>query len=259
MQDETCLTRGCRLVVKVVVITIFILLTLGLISLISLEFRVSYLKKRSNDELIITVQALHGWLVYKFEVPSIHWSNQGWIPFWHLVTELENRWGEPIAEETLRIESSKLRRFWPVLKYFLPKYWEVFRLLHEFFGGVKLTHLRWITEFGSDDPAETGLTTGCLWALKGWIWANLRRSVMVNVRRPVFIVRPMFQSPRFNLDFDCIFKVRLGHIIITGIKGVWLTHELGFWKSVHKGVNSDDRTPNRNPDEDCNGKHQGDG
>lgn len=237
------MTRGGGKMIKMAVAVIFLLLTLGIIFIINLEFRVSYLKKGEDDELIIIVRALAGRVSYKFEVPAIRWGNEGLVPFLHLVTELENRRGKPIVQERITLKPGKLRQIWRAAIDFLPKYWKASRFLHRVFGRVKLSRLHWVTEFGTGDAADTGLAAGLLWVLKGWIWTNVHHSVTVLERRPELMVKPLFQNKQLNLDFDCIFTVSIGHIIITGIKAAWLARELGVMRSVRKGVISDGRTP----------------
>ncbi len=82
----------------------------------------------------------------------------------------------------------------------------------------------WNTEVGNHNPAVTGIGTGLLWNIKSQIVGFLSHSIQFTKEHPPRIfVAPNFEKPQFYVQLDCIFTIKLGHIIKAGI-------EMGFTK-----------------------------
>lgn len=95
------------------------------------------------------------------------------------------------------------QRYWPGVDY----------LLHR----TQCRRFEWRTNIGFGDAAVTGWVSGILWMLKPLLLGKLSSLVSLT-KRPVVMVQPEFNEKRFDTDFDCIFEVRMGHIMVTGIK-----------------------------------------
>jgi hypothetical protein len=76
----------------------------------------------------------------------------------------------------------------------------------------------WRTCFGLKDPAITGVTTGILWSIKGGIYSFLKQSTK-QIVKPDLEVRPDFnQVNKLKIEFKSIFTLRLGNVIIKGLR-----------------------------------------
>lgn len=116
----------------------------------------------------------------------------------------------------------------------------------------RFTRLRWSTCVGLDDAAGTALTAGLLWAAKGMLLSWLDRNYRLP-RAMKIDVRPSFAGLRLDTALDCIFQLRLGHIILASLRGF-------FVDKLGRGVPShDERPPDRGPDEDGHAEYQRDG
>jgi len=87
-----------------------------------------------------------------------------------------------------------------------------------FFKTINCQEVFWSTELGLEDAALTAIGTGFLWNIKNKVYKNLRKNVRLRAEPPYFLVKPIFGKMCVNTNFKCIFDIRLGHIIITGIK-----------------------------------------
>jgi len=76
----------------------------------------------------------------------------------------------------------------------------------------------WDTTVGLKDYAATGIATGLLWALKGYIIGCLSRWLRILPPGPRFRVVPKFGKTDFEISLDCILETRLGHIMIQLMK-----------------------------------------
>ena len=94
------------------------------------------------------------------------------------------------------------------------RYWPFFRYL---LNRTQCRKLHWRTKIGFADAALTGWITGALWTIKSMLVGKIF-SLVSPPQCPVVMVQPEFNEKQFALDFDCIFEVRMGHIMVTGIK-----------------------------------------
>lgn len=77
----------------------------------------------------------------------------------------------------------------------------------------------WRTEIGTGDAASTGALAGGLWAVKGGIVGALAKN-HVFLRAPRLSVIPDYNRPRFSLEMRCIFRFRLGDIIVAALQSL---------------------------------------
>lgn len=105
----------------------------------------------------------------------------------------------------------------------LRKVYKKIRKINErFYKNITCQEIFWSTEFGFHDAALTAITAGCLWNLKNRLYINLRQNVQLKNNLPQIEIKPVFNMTCFNTNLKCIFKVRFGHIIIAGIRILFL-------------------------------------
>ena len=66
------------------------------------------------------------------------------------------------------------------------------------------------------DAAVTGVISGILWAIKGQLITLLRNNMCC--KQTNLTVVPYFNKQVFKTTLHCIIKVKIGYIIIAGIK-----------------------------------------
>jgi len=92
---------------------------------------------------------------------------------------------------------------------------EYFSLLNRVLRYMVVKRVDWRTSLGLDDAMNTALSSGGLWALKGIIISVL--SSKSSIEDLILDVQPDYANIGLGSRFECIFKLRLVHIIIIGI------------------------------------------
>jgi len=64
------------------------------------------------------------------------------------------------------------------------------------------------------------MAAGAFWTMLGFGISRLYQQVTVEARCPALIVVPQFKKEGFLCDIQCIFHLRIGHIIFVGIKAL---------------------------------------
>ena len=110
----------------------------------------------------------------------------------------------------------------------------VFRVLFEGMRyKIEIPLIRIKLDFGTGNPAHTGMMFGGIWGAVGTVYPAARR--YFDVAYPVMEVTPDFNGSRFDLEVKSIIKVRPAHIINALLKReVWAAVTY-FYKNIIKG------------------------
>jgi len=201
-------------------ILIYVLLTalfLLLISLIPLKVYVRYLKQNHDDELIIKVY-LFKWTGVILKLPVIKLEQYLPKPALKIEGEVEDINNTlPLVEKGEEVYLPALNKMLGVLKK-VKENIEIFKpsILY-LLSKIRFKDFKWKTKFGIGDPALTGLLVGTAWSIKNIVFLILSKYVHVNNFKPDFCVTPYFKAKGFSSDISCIFDIRIGHIMITGL------------------------------------------
>lgn len=84
---------------------------------------------------------------------------------------------------------------------------------------TRVKKLEWCSEFGLADAACTGVAAGLAWSLKSAVLTAVSAYTHLETV-PRIRVRPNFQKAFLHTLFDCIFEIRIGHIMIAGLKAI---------------------------------------
>lgn len=83
----------------------------------------------------------------------------------------------------------------------------------------RFTRFVWFSTLGLSDPALTGVLYGLAWDLKGMIMGLLQSGHKFSCQ-PRIKLTPSFLHSGLDTLLDCIFKIKLGHIILAGFHGI---------------------------------------
>ncbi|HBF36191.1 MAG TPA: hypothetical protein DDW50_02600 [Firmicutes bacterium] len=190
------------------------------------QFRISYQKIAWDDTLVLEMSFLHGLLKRRRLVSLLQLTPKGikkqqknsgrWFFFRRI---LRQKMTTPYQGN-----SSNWRGFFQryqqyglgmtMLTYFLPaKYHRWLFVVEDLEHRGHFTKFTWITRIGTGNPVSTATIYGVLWGVKSSLLSYLYRKEKL-VGTPDIQVIPDFQTTRLDLNFDCIFKVKLGYIII---------------------------------------------
>ncbi len=189
---------------------------------IKVRFDIFFVRKGSNDHLRAEVSLFRGLIRYKAEMPVAEIDINRFKPLVKLETDAEGV-SPPVGEKekVLKFPLSELLQHLPKYIKLGIKYLKRYRkALKSLLKSVRFRHLSWKTEIGLGDPANTGIATGFLWAAKGLIYGIVSRNVGKVDSPPIISVLPCYHNPCLRLEFHCIFDLRIGNIIIAGLKFV---------------------------------------
>ncbi|MFZ3101921.1 MAG: DUF2953 domain-containing protein [Desulfitobacteriaceae bacterium] len=193
-----------------------ICLLISLVIKAVVDFR--YTRSDEQDHLVISIKALYGLWKFSIILPTFQLN---WAEGPLLEVDQKTKSG------TGSIHKAKHRvrfRFWRAGFFLrlLPKtpgiLSELQKVNLKFNRGIHCTFLRCHCEIGFRDPVQTALVVGSLWAILGTSLARFYRQVTMDTDHPQVQIIPQFQKPGISCEIHCIFKLRLGHIIITGLK-----------------------------------------
>ncbi len=99
-------------------------------------------------------------------------------------------------------------------------------------------YIKWHTELGAGDAAITAIAVGLLYGIKGNILSFLFKPENADIS-----VKPNYSKPIFEIDFNCIIKIKIANIIIAGIKlgKIFLTYFFKRRSEINNGRTSDSR------------------
>ncbi|WIF94731.1 DUF2953 domain-containing protein [Caminicella sporogenes] len=192
-----------------------IILLLILIIMSNIDINIKFLKDNKNDEIVITAKLFYGIYKYKKEIPLIDIDIENRDVKLEINEESEDTMTTGIISEKnekLSIQDilNKIKEIKKIIrKYHMPidylikkSYWQ---------------YLYWNTEVGLNDPAFTGFFTGLIYILKTNIFSFLF-SKNICFKELDLKAIPNFKSSKVKTSINCIFSIKMGYIIIAGLK-----------------------------------------
>jgi len=207
------------------------LLPICLLFFLPVQFRLYYKRVAEDDHLLFEMKFLGGLLKRRWEVSLIQLVMNGI----KRKVNKQGRWFgfnvETSSEEMNPLFGNNSSRGWgeffhryshfglgmTLLTYFLPaKYQNWLLVAGRLEKRGKFHRLEWVTALGTGDAALDAVCYGFAWAVKATFVASLGQQYGF-AKPPRISVVPDFQRARFDTVFDCIFRVKLGYIIIAAL------------------------------------------
>lgn len=223
---------------KPVIFVILVNIALTILLIIqNVSIILDYRRENNIDRLVLSVYMLRGLIKYRFDAPFIQFGHSGFK-----IRSLKKRERQKRA--------GKQKRFYSYLEVF-KKLKEGYKTSKHIFGyiarKIKIIEMDINIDIGADNASQTGIITGMIWAVIG-----ILNSILIDNSRKCkkkIIVTPDFMEKRFKMTVYCIFKVRIVHIIVVGLK------LLKQFIKIRTGGDRNVPTPNRRFNEDSNGKY----
>lgn len=190
-----------------------------------IRFEVGYRRDGTDDHLKVEMSMLGRLIRYKTEVPVVELDKFFLEPIIKVEADIENVVNDPIEDKgmVIKIPVIQLIRKLPVfIKQGLHRLARYKTVLYGLLKTIRCHQLKWTTHIGLEDPADTGLAIGLIWSVKGFFYRVFRSNVGKMENNPELLVIPCFNTNCIRLDFHCIFDMRIGHIIIAGLRFVKL-------------------------------------
>ncbi|NLO20829.1 MAG: DUF2953 domain-containing protein [Syntrophomonadaceae bacterium] len=167
-----------------------LLLLLLLFLIILIEFQLQVVYDQDQSQIRIT------WQFLRF-IQGQHSIATQWMKY------ILSR---PTGHSSSKLEFAQslhaLKRFYKYLKY------------------ISIYELKWYTVIGTGDAMYTALGCGSMWSLKGMLIARITK---VGMSQNIAInIQPDFEKQRIYSELNCIFKLRMVHIMLIGFNIIWL-------------------------------------
>ncbi|MDT3700421.1 MAG: DUF2953 domain-containing protein [Thermincola sp.] len=206
-----------------------LLLAVGFVCMlfVRVRFEVAYQRRGENDHLKVEMTALWGLIRYKTEVPIIDLDQYFLKPFLKFEADIETIVSHPIDEAGMIVKVPVLlilRKLPIYIKNGINYFNRYQTALRRFCKAIRCHRLTWTTMIGLGDPAYTGMVSGTVWTLKGYVYRAFRNNIGDMLKQPEFSVIPCFNDTCLKLDFNCIFDMRIGHIILAGLQIIKLRY-----------------------------------
>jgi hypothetical protein len=207
------------------IVSLSLLALFVLVMFSNIKVRVRYVREGENDELDTNISAVFGLVQLKYKVPTI--ELKPWLRGIRVdVSKKESSDLLPTLDftrEEMQMFAARIRTLIAHMRDY--KAWLAGALQH-----VHIVQFRWETRFGLTDAPETGIASGVVWSLKSMVVGLMSRWVTLD-ERPVMMVTPLFQNPKFRTDVLVRTKVRVFRVLaIGGMLMFRVLRKDGGWK-----------------------------
>lgn len=181
-----------------------------------------YRRQEEKDHVDLKISALKGIWQFKMSIPTI---NLAWEEGPQIETQEEAQ--APSGEkrkgmQKLRVKYFRGEFFYQLIPNIPGLLIQFNRIKKKFYKGIICKEYSWEVEYGHENPAQTAIVAGGFWSMLGYSLARMYNTVTMEVSQPRIMVKPMFNNPGFSTDLHCIFKVRIGHIMVVGLEFLWI-------------------------------------
>lgn len=220
-------------------LVIFILAFLILIIYILINSRVNisleYVRKGWTDYAVFSVCALGGLIKYKYQVSVVDVSKDG-IKFFRVKKEKKGK-EEAQKKEKKKTGFDELYKKFVHLKEKYESYKHTIDRIRKYLKcKIKLEEFDFFFLLGTGDAYYTAILSGIVWALTGIISSSVFRNQ--ELKKQHVDVKTDFSRKRFNVNLNCIFSIKLVHIIVVGfiILSYYLKRRWFNWQSIRYKV-----------------------
>ncbi len=113
------------------------------------------------------------------------------------------------------------------------------KLLGKMRHKIHITNLFVKLEYGTNNPAATGIIYGSAWGLVGTAYPILTR--YFHIVYPTLDITPDFYGERFDIEVRSIIKVRAAHIIRAALSSLFVPAVTYFKDKISKGSEKNGR------------------
>lgn len=210
--------------------TVIPLLLILLIGFFPVHFHLHYHRRGKDDYFLLELRFLRFYL-WRYQIPA--WQMEGF----NTVRQKRVKSIEGIGGEEKKVQDSRISMvtFLAALaeigsalyKYGLGGTFFYFLLPKDYRKWITVTEnlerkgsfkrFVWRTVIGGPEPALLGPAVGLIWNAKGIILGFLTNEYLFK-KPPSILVVPCFSGASWETMLDCIFEIKLGHIIVAGFK-----------------------------------------
>ena len=202
---------------RILALLIAFIIWIIFISMIKATVDFKYTRREENDHIKINIKALGGLWKFNLEIPTIklEWEKGPEL----LVSEQTSAGtGEKRkAQDKLMFRYIRRRLLYKLFPQIPSLLFGIKKAKAKFYKRIHCSYVNWKLGIGYKEPHDTAIAAGSLWAVLGFSLSRLYRQVTVDTPNPQILVEPNFKKEGFFCDLHCIFKLRIGHIIVVGL------------------------------------------
>lgn len=217
----------------------FILLVLFLFLLfiffIPIEIKIIYKNDTDSDNLLIEINIFYKIHGLRIKIPYIQTKLIPFLLEIHgeistLVSRIFPVRGKKELEKELKIESIEIKYIKKMINIIMDTR---IRSILKSTLKIKCNFLQTNLKFGFNNPAYTGINYGVLTAIINFILTQISKGIWIIEDSEINIL-PDFNNKVFKLNFEGIFTLYLGNIILTGIKIIIYNFKggLDLWEKI---------------------------
>lgn len=198
------------MIILIIVVGILILL------LMPIYINIKVQRENNNDNIELKVFLLKGLIKFGIEIPFIDIILAGNKPSVEVKEKIEEGENEKDVSENKHIITLK-----EILKFIekgLHVKTTILIITRYLIRKIQIIKVVWRTSIGFENAAITGVLSGGLWSVKGFILSVILNNKEIEDLKLKVI--PHFNKNIFETYIDCIIKLRLVYIIIAGLKGL---------------------------------------
>jgi len=166
----------------------------------------------------ISVSFFWGLFKLRLRLSSISLVFGKFAPIFEMRARLAKRSGDAIAKESTIISANRVLELLQQMMNIYRATKPAFRYL---LSKLQLHQFSWCTRLGMYEADQTGLAVGLLWALKSNSTAYLYRCLSKPKPKPRLEIIPVFDARALAIHLNCVFSLRPGQVLLSGIMTVW--------------------------------------
>ncbi|MBU5677530.1 DUF2953 domain-containing protein [Alkaliphilus sp. MSJ-5] len=181
----------------------------------NLKIDINFTRYHEDDVITMNFTALYGIFRHTTKIPFVDLvKGQNEIPALEVKTEVELGKNERHIGDNKSIVN--IHEIEKIINKYRSLYIKYKTLITHIRKKLIISNISWVTELGTGDAAETAIITGVIWTIKlGLISLVCNRYNSLDI----FVnVVPNYNIKTFKTSIDCIFRIKLGHIINAGLK-----------------------------------------
>jgi len=195
-----------------IAITILIIILI-LIFVIRINVVVEYVRNEWDDHFILAFFTFGGIIKYKYEISLIDIEKTG-LKF----TKVKEK-GKDEKDVDKKTEITKFFEILDQLGYLQENYQRhrniICKIRNYLSSRLIFKEFLLDMDIGTGDAFYTGILSGLMWTLSGVVYSYLSNNFKI-INKCVDI-KTKFMEKMFKVDFYCIFRIRIVHIIVIGL------------------------------------------
>ena len=192
-----------------VIFFIFCIIT-AVLFLVKIKAAFEYTRNDIDDNIAISFYTLNGILKYKYEISLTDFGQKGFK--FRLVTELRKK-EKKVTGNKERLKISEIYdKYIQVRENYKVNKDLILNLKNYLKKRLVLDEFNLYISEGTGNACHTGIFCGLLWSITGIITSFLSNTF--KTYKKCVSIKPEFNSKVFNMEFCCIFHVKLVHIIM---------------------------------------------